>query len=123
LDRYQADFDRPAMENVALLVYLGASLPWSVDDIEGVYRGYVKRRHRSGALRLPDAVGVAVLLHVAEHRRAAGEFAASRERITEAVEEMPGFPALRELESWDDRALHDTPLPWRAIVLPGAARP
>lgn len=99
LERFAKDFAEPSVEELAVRLVAGETLPWPVEQLEGFHAAYYRERHHKNALPLGKVLEAMFTLSLAEANRIAGNEERARELITYAVEAFPGHSELRAFET------------------------
>jgi hypothetical protein len=119
MKRYEADFDEPNVEGLAIRLVTEAEFPWSLEQLESLHASYYRTRRHKTAFMLGALLEAVFTLRLAEMNRVNKQEARARELITFAVEAFPSHSALQALESnlgFDQLS----PIIAREILLPKA---
>lgn len=99
LRTYPADYFSPSIESLLAHLFAEEHPNWTVEESENLLAEYMKQRHHKNSNNFGPLFGAALTLFVAELHRATGDEPACRKLITQAVENFPNFPTLREFEA------------------------
>jgi hypothetical protein len=116
LRKYERDFAEPSIESLTARLIGQIPIPWTLDELESLYRTYLQRRASRKAIKIGRFFEAAVALHLAELQRNRSQVRAL-ELIAFAVECMPSHAGLTKFEA----AALEKPVPpvsWLEILCP-----
>ncbi|WP_242165232.1 hypothetical protein [Lysobacter sp. M15] len=111
--KYATDLVGPTVEAMFFHLLSFSEPAWPLPEHEHVHREYFRARNWKDGLRMPKPLEAGVSLVLAERFRVIKDHARAAEWIRFAVENYPGHPRLRELETGFDKAV---PIEWLKLV-------
>ena len=112
----ERELDEPSPEALVAFALYSQPISWPLTKHQETLDSYLRRRTSAKGLRLPRLFEAAITLELAERYRDAGDMERCRAMVALAVENHPGHDELLALEG---KLADETPIEWRAVLLPG----
>ena len=90
IERHQAVFDIPCIENAIIYLLTGNEFPWPLEQILDVYEQYDKKRYKKSTTKIPSLMEVWFLLEVANLSIKENNIDLYYKMVLKALHERPG---------------------------------